>query len=452
MKYFIVLALTLVVSISAVSVNFMSILDGIGIPSTIRTGKLPGDGNRETIFAAELSGKIWAIPEIGSPYVFVDLTNRVLPPNLSDGDYGFQGMDFTNLKKDGFMYFYYAKNGTVGPSLNGNTIDPCNESTLTDIWNTTLYHHINVLEEWFYNENNGSVVFVRTLLNIKWPNGFNPGFSNLRIVDDLDNTLLVALGSATIFDRFNLAQDDDFPHGKLLALDVDDQGWEMTNPIAKISDISDEISNFIAVVGKGLRNIVGLDIEKTGDNLIKYIGMTGESTADSIFTFVDYEDEKTGQMINFGWRAWEGVVDTKVVNDCGSRTTAYYQQAIDLAAKRWPSVLSYYHDDTNPNTISASTIVGIAPYRGDIEGLKNKLIFADFSGFFPNGALAFTTVNKDNLKDLQSYEIITVTNDFPDFLNFYADMSTSIDRKRMFIGIIHGFDPADGEIYEIVEP
>jgi hypothetical protein len=451
MKIFIVFVLVLTICTS-VDVRFESILDNIGIPSTIRTGKIPGDGNRETVFAAELSGKIWAIPEIGSPYVFVDLSNRVLPPNFLDGDYGFHGMDFTNLKTDGLMYFYYAKNGTVGPSLNGDTFDPCNESTLTNIWNTTEFHHINVLEEWFYDKNNDDVVYVRTLLSIKWPNGFNHGFNNLRIVDDLDDALLVALGSATEFDRFNLAQNDDFPHGKLLSIHVDDEDWEMTEPIAKISDIPNEISSFINVVGKGFRNIVGLDIEKKGHNLIKYIGMTGQNTADSVFAFVDYEDEKTEQMINFGWRGWEGSVDTKVVNDCGSRTTAYYQESINLAAKRWPSVVSYYHDDTNPNTISASTIVGIAPYKGDIQGLKNKLIFADLLGFFPNGALAFTTVNRDNLKDLQSYEIINVTNNFPDFLNFYAAMSTNIDKKRIFIGIIHSFDPADGEIYEIVEP
>lgn len=425
----------LAVATNAINVSLTPILSDINLPSTIRTGKFPGQ-HHETIFVSQLNGKIYAIPNSGTPYVFIDLSNRVLQLDENGGDYGFLAQNYERLKDDGLVYFYYSLNQTKGISIDP-VPDPCNITSLNQIWNTSLYHHTNVLEEWFYNGT--TLNFNRRLLNIKWPTQFNHGFNSIQFVDDLD-TMLIALGAGGNYDVLNLAQNDNFPHGKILSIDVFNTGWYMNDPFASFNEIS---NNYLHVVAKGLRNIVSLYTEKYKGNTIKYIAQTGISTYESMYGFEEYN-------INFGFRNFEGLFPSSLVNECGSRSIIYYQNAINTLSNKYNPFCGYNHNDQDFNKISSTTLSGALPYNGNIIELKNKLVFTEFLNTNTGkGALAFANINRNNLQELQDYEIVNVTNVLIPFQSFFSVLGTNSANKELYLGITNNFGPTGSTIYVV---
>lgn len=444
----------------AVTVTLQPLINKTDIIDCVQSQVLPGD-TEETIFASTLPGKILAISPSGTVYTWLDITSRVLHvPFAIDGDYGFLGFQFGKMfKQNGYFYLWYALAGSKGTAVSETPIDVCNILTYNQTWNESIYHHLNVFEEWQWNGTGSS--FVRRLLTEKHPTGFNQGSCNIRYANDLD-TMLLAIGCGDNFGILNLAEDEDFFQGKIVSVDVNDNTWDETTAVARFSELTTTQRYHVYPVAKGLRNIVGVVVDKD----IKWIGLTGEDTCEQIVGFQDYVDQRTGEMVNFGWRAWEGVYPTLFNDFCASNTdnlisatVTYYQQSLDLAAKQWRPAIAYFHND-KPGRISSYVMSGISVYKGNaIPELKGSIVFSDFSQVVPQdnvigqGVLGYSFPNRDNLIELQDYSIVNVNYTFPSPKYFYSFSGTNANGKRMFVAVTTTdffVLPNIGSLYEIV--
>ena len=72
--------------------------------------------------------------------------------------------------------------------------------------------------------------------------------------------------------------------------------------------------------------------------------------------------------INFGWRGWEGELPTSFIRHCADhptldeRTMVYYDETIELSAKRMQPLISYFHKDPRPDKFGGTSLTGVQPY------------------------------------------------------------------------------------------
>ncbi|HBC31853.1 MAG TPA: glucose dehydrogenase, partial [Clostridiales bacterium] len=76
---------------------------------------------------------------------------------------------------------------------------------------------------------------------------------------------------------------------------------------------------------------------------------------------------------------------TPIISNCLSNsslfeeTTAYYNEAINTAAKRILPLTCYYHMDSRPDKFRGTALTGVQPYMGNgIPDLTGCIVFIDF--------------------------------------------------------------------------
>ena len=294
-----------------VRVELKKIIDKIDLPISIRFATLPSE-NTETMFVATQVGEIIAINN-NKARVFLDIRDRVIKLGIKKSAYderGLLGMAFhPDFSVNGKLYLYYSQKGSEGCNPCYEPVNPCNPSSLKQEWNRSDYDHVDVLEEWVYNQSSSICQYNYQLLAISQPFFNNNGKDNL--IFGPDNSLLLGLGDGGgDLDPFNLAQDDDCVLGKLLSIDLTQVKQCDTYPISYLSELPSDVRKAITVLVKGVRNTS----HPSFDNSLSYLPNNGNSI-ESVYSF---DTNNKDQKKNLGWRAWDGLIPTTIEESCNT--------------------------------------------------------------------------------------------------------------------------------------
>ncbi len=460
-----------------VTVRLRPLVQNINLPVVMKTAILPGD-NMERLFIATQVGEIFYIGNEGIK-TLLDIRPKVIKLGKSGGydERGLLGLAFhPQFYYNGVFYLHYSVAGTQGPGALSDSFEPnpCDPSTLNRKWldRDTNYDHIDTVEEWVIQPN-GQPQKRRTLLNVRRPFFNHNGVNSLNFSPETGRLVLTTGDGGSGYDPFNLALDNMEIAGKIIEIDVS-MNTSIHNPpvVTRFDELPPSIQDTLMVTAKGVRNIPGISYQRYQNHYIKYAGNVGQDLAESIFAYVNYNpvpvkqltSSNSPEMINFGWRGWEGVFPTSTIRSCseGSEldemSIAYYNDAVEHSMSRIPPLTSYYHKDPRPEKFEGTALTSVQPYMGKtIPDLTGSVLFTDFarkgdSQGPSKGVLAFTRVRFDGV--LNEYHVIETDYDFGDDSAFFVSLGSNSDQTRLYLGVYGSSKVTDlhqGTIFEIVQ-
>ncbi len=456
----------------------------LNLPTVIKTAILPGDLNEKLMIATQI-GEIYYM-ENGRIRTFLDIRSRIITLGASSGGYderGLLGLAFhPGFSNNGLFYLHYSLAGSQGPGALSASFhpNPCDSRSLNLEWQNreTLYDHIDTVEEWML-PSNGQPQRRRTLLNLRRPFLNHNGVNSLNFSPETGKLVLTTGDGGSGYDPFNIAQNDMEIAGKIIEIDVD-KITNIDNPpvVTRFHELPLPIQETLTVIAKGVRNIPGISFQRFYNQYIKYVGNVGQDLVESIFSFVHYRAVPVTQLthtslmkqatdqedlINLGWRGWEGDLPTSVINRCtanqalNEKSVAYYEDAVETSTQRiWP-LISYYHVDPRPDKFSGTALTGVQAYIGSsIPDLMGSVVFTDFvknedSPPPARGVLAYTKLTTDS--KLNDFSVIETDYDFGSSSAYYVSLGTSMDQSRLYLGIYGSQNVTDynlGTVFEVI--
>lgn len=480
-----------------VSVGLRPIVNGINLPTVLKTALPPGD-TVERLFIATQVGEIYYVAN-DNLRPFLDIRSQVLKLGISNGGYderGLLGLAFhPDFYYTGLFYIHYSVAGTQGPGALPKSDDdmqsqnglpeffapnPCDPSTLSLKWTNrdTRYDHIDTVEEWIL-QTNGVPQKRRTMLNLRRPFFNHNGVNSLNFSPETGKLVLTTGDGGSGYDPFNLSQNDLEIAGKIIEIDVAKNTYIFNPPVVtRFSELPVPIQETLTVIAKGVRNIPGICFQKFYNQYIKYVGNVGQDLVESIFSFVYYKPIPVPQLItasimkssqdgfiNLGWRGWEGALPTAIIKRCpensalDEETIAYYDEAVKTSVQRLCPLISYFHKDPRPEKFEATALTGVQPYMGnDIPGLTGSVVFTDFARHHEHnsqspvrGVLAYTREKTDC--KLNDFSVIETRYNFGSQSSFYVSLGTNMDQTRLYLGVYGSMNVTDfnqGTVLEIV--
>lgn len=455
-----------------VKVSLRPLASRINLPTVIKTAILPGE-KFERLFIATQVGEIYYIGNNGRLENFLDIKSKILQLDSNGGydERGLLGLAFhPKFANNGLFYLHYSIINSQGEgALKGNFIPkPCDERTLNLKWEDRInkYDHIDTIEEWSIKPN-GEKNKRRTILNIRRPFLNHNGVNSLCFSPETNRLLFVNGDGGAGYDPFNLAQDNNEIAGKIIEIDVDKNIFVENVPIVtRFSELPNPIIDIINVIAKGIRNSSGL----TFQNSRKYIGNVGQELVESIFTYEEYSpvparniinNTPIANMINFGWRGWEGIFPTQIVNPCSKNSKqndyrfAYYNEAVALASEHISPLACYFQYDARKSAFEGNALTGVQPYMGSlIPDLNGKIVFTDFYNSkidTPIGILAYT--NSEQHNQLNQISQIEIDYNFYSEPAFFVSLGSNTNHSRLYLGIHTSGKVKDfnqGSVYEII--
>ena len=242
--------------------------------------------------------------------------------------------------------------------------------------------------------------------------------------------------------------------------------------VTRFDELPMNVLNMFSVMAKGVRNITGIAFQKNGENFIKYIGNVGQDLVEAVYSFENYEsipardivrknlraeDAEFG-MINFGWRAWEGMFPTAFIEECENggeqKTIAYYEEAIKTSLKRLLPLTEYFHQDPRPNKFSGTALTGVQVYMGsDVPQLTGKVIFTDIlrktDTNEKRGVLAYT---ENAIRKPNEYRIIEIKNMNPLVPSYFVSLGSNLNQTKLYLGTYESMSVQEknkGIVYEM---
>ncbi|MFH7819636.1 PQQ-dependent sugar dehydrogenase [Neobacillus thermocopriae] len=465
-----------------VKVRLRPIVNGINLPTVLKTAFLPGD-TIESIFIATQVGEVLFIRN-GEIRTFLDIRPQILQLGSSGGydERGLLGLAFhPHFYYNGLFYLHYSVAGTQGPGASPKSFqpNPCDPNTLNLKWENreTDYDHIDTVEEWGINQN-GQPQKRRTLLNIRRPYANHNGVNSLSFSPESGKLVLTTGDGGSGYDPFNLSQDDLEIAGKIIEMDVSRYPYIPSPPtVTRFDELPVTIQHTLTVIAKGVRNITGISYQRYNHQYIKYVGNVGQDLVESIFSFIYYKPLPVRQLIqalsmnmepdqegfiNLGWRGWEGTLPTPIIKSCAThsngdeKTIAYFNEAVKTSVKRIQPLTSYYHQDQRPGKFAGTAITGVQAYMGRaIPALTGSLVFTDLarkdSPAPAQGVLAYTRARMDG--KLNDYHIIETDYAFGSQAAYYVSLGTNMDQTRLFLGVygsVRVTDYNQGTVFEII--
>ena len=463
-----------------INVALRPIVNNINLPTVIKTTILPGD-SMESIFIATQTGEIFYIRN-GAIRLFLDISGQIIELGSNGGydERGLLGLAFhPNFYYNGLFYLHYSVAGTQGRGALSESFmpDPCSQSSLNLKWisRENQYDHIDTVEEWNFQSGNQPRK-LRTLLNLRRPFMNHNGVNSLNFSPETGKLILTTGDGGSGYDPFNLGQDIMEIAGKIIEIDVNINTF--TNnppPVTRFNELPHAIQRILTVIAKGVRNIPGISFQRYYDQYIKYVGNVGQDLVESIFSFIHYEPLPVTEivlasmqnrglnqsdLVNFGWRAWEGDLPTTIIRECFTNslveeTIAYYNEAINTATVRIQPLTCYYHRDMRTDMFSGTALTGVQPYMGnEIPDLTGCVVFTDFvkKGEPPaRGVLAYTKVRADCRQN--DYSVIDVNYNFGSRPAFYVSLGTNSAQSKLYLGAYGSSNVTDfnqGTVFEIV--
>lgn len=458
-------------------VGLRPILSKINLPTVLKTAILPGEST-ERLFIATQVGEIFYT---GNERIrlFLDIRSRVIKLGASGGydERGLLGLAFhPGFSYNGLFYLHYSVAGTQGPGALTEDFkpNPCDPGTLNLKWTNreTQYDHIDTVEEWVLQSNNGPQKR-RTLLNLRRPFFNHNGVNSLNFSPESGKLVLTNGDGGSGYDPFNLSQNDMEIAGKIIEIDVSKNPLIQNPPVVtRFNELPLPIQETLTIMAKGIRNIPGISFQKYYHHYIKYVGNVGQDLVESIFSFVHYKPIPVTRLvqanykldrkgfINLGWRGWEGVFPTPIMRVCGNhpnlnqKTLAYYDEAVKTSARRLPPLTSYFHQDPRPDKFSGSALTAVQAYMGhEIPELTGSVVFTDFARREQNqrGVLAYTRVRLDGQQN--DYQMIETDYDFGSQSTYYVSLGTNLNQTRLYLGVYGSSNVTDlnqGTVFEVV--
>lgn len=456
-----------------VRVNLQALVNNINLPTVIKTAILPGKST-ESLFIATQVGEIFYLAE-NNIRIFLDIRPQVIRLGANGGydERGLLGLAFhPSFNENGLFYLHYSLAGTQGPGALRESFqpNPCNTETLNLKWvnRETQFDHIDTVEEWLL-QSNGQARKQRTLLNLRRPFMNHNGVNSLNFSPESGNLVLTTGDGGLGYDPFNLSQDDMEIAGKIIEIDVSKNVFPNNTPaVTRFNELTLPVQEVLSVIVKGVRNIPGISYQRYYNEYIKYVGNVGQDLEESIYSFIDYTPIPVNQLvqsyssnsntlnrndfINLGWRGWEGIFPTALINICSnnsrlSQIIAYYDDAINVLDYRITPITTYFHVDPRPGKFNGIAVTGVQPYMGTaIPDLTGSVLFTDFSG-----VLAHTKLMTDF--KLNEYEIIEINNRFNSQGAFYTCLGTNMNQTKIYLGAYASPNVTNynqGTIYEII--
>nr|WP_312579266.1 PQQ-dependent sugar dehydrogenase [Sedimentibacter sp.] len=464
-----------------VNVSLRPIVRNLNLPTVIKTATLPGDST-ESLFIATQIGEIFYIRN-GIINLFLDIRQRIIELGSNGGydERGLLGLTFhPDFHYNGLFYLHYTLAGTQGPSaLSGSFMpNPCNQDTLNLEWlnRENQYDHIDTVEEWILHPNVG-IQKRRTLLNNRRPFMNHNGVNSLNFSPETAKLILTTGDGGSGYDPFNLSQDIIEIAGKIIEIDVNDNTL-IDNPtvVTRFNEIPENIISLFTVISKGVRNILGISFQRYYNQYVKYVGNVGQDLVESIFSYIYYKpipvteivqaslqgrELNQENLINLGWRGWEGDFPTAIIRDCSANpslveeTIAFYNEAINTSVSRIHPLTCYYHRDARPDKFRGSSLTGVQPYMGnEISDLTGCIVFTDFARreVSPSrGVLAYTKLRTDCKQN--DYGIIETDYDFGSEAAYYVSLGTNMNQSRLYLGVYGSASVTNfnqGTVFEIV--
>ena len=467
-----------------VKVGLQPLASKINLPTVLKTAMLPGSSS-ERLFIATQVGEIFYI-ENGILEPFLDISQLILKLGASSGGYderGLLGLAFhPEFNSNGMFYLHYSVAGTQGPGALPESFrpDPCEPKTLDLKWlnRDIQYDHIDTVEEWVLHPD-GRPQRHRTLLNIRRPFLNHNGVNSLNFSPETRKLVLTTGDGGSGHDPFNLSQDDMEIAGKIIEIDVDKNTYIHNPPAAtRFYELPISIQEKLTIIAKGVRNIPGISYQKSKDQYIKYVGNVGQDLVESIYSFIHYKPIRVTQLmqtafkkskpdqegfINFGWRGWEGVFPSTIINRCSDSFSmnkeeiVYYDESVKTSVQRLLPLTCYFHRDSRPDKFRGTALTGVQSYMGnEIPDLTGSVVFTDLArneGSPPpvRGLLAYTRVRSDcNLND---FSVIETDYDFGTQSAFYVSLGSNSDQSKLYLGVYGSMNVSDinqGTVFEII--
>jgi hypothetical protein len=466
-----------------VKVRLRPIVNGINLPTVLKTAIPPGD-SMERLFIATQVGEIFYIVN-GGIRTFLDIRSRIIKLGASGGGYderGLLGLAFhPQFTYNGLFYLHYSVAGTQGPGALTDSFqpNPCDPNTLNLRWNNreTKYDHIDTVEEWIFT-GNGQPQKRRTLLNLRKPFFNHNGVNSLNFSPETGKLVFTNGDGGSGFDPFNLAQDNLEIAGKIIEIDVTRNTGISTPPIAtRFDELPLPIQETLAVMAKGVRNIPGICFQRYYNQYVKYAGQVGQELVESIFSFVHYQPIAVTRLvqasvgntelehegfINFGWRGWEGAFPTPIKRTCSTNSNldekivGYYNEAVDTESRRLPPLTCYFHSDSRPDKFAGTALTGVQAYMGNsIPALTGSVVFTDFARKGPSpsptrGVLAYTRLRAD--RKSSDFSMIETEDQFSQSA-YYVSLGSNLYQSSLFLGVYGSMAVTDynkGSVFEIV--
>lgn len=460
-----------------VHVRLKPIVSNLNLPTVLTSTALPGD-TMEKLFIATQVGEIFYVGD-REIRPFLDIRPFIIQLGTSNGGYderGLLGVAFhPEFYQNGLFYLHYSVAGTQGPGAlpDSFTPNPRDPNTLHLQWTDreNKYDHIDTVEEWGL-QMNGMPRKRRTLLNLRRPFANHNGVNSLNFSPETGKLVLTTGDGGSGFDPFNLSQDQMEIAGKILEIDVSKNTFVHNPPVVtRFNELPISIQETLSVIAKGVRNMPGLSFQRINHQYMKYAGNVGQELVESIFAFIDDQpipvtellhSSRQDELINFGWRGWEGIFPTPIIEDCtnnpnsSEKIIAYYDEAVAFSAKRLEPLTSYFHEDKRPDKFAGSSLTGVQVYMGDaIPSLTGSVVFTDFARRdLPSevrGALAYTRVRPDGKQN--DFRIIQTDYDFGSRSAYYVSLGTNLDQSQLFLGVYGSANVTDfnqGTVFEIV--
>jgi hypothetical protein len=468
-----------------VKVGLRPIVSKINLPTVIKTVILPGD-SKETLFIATQIGEIFYIRD-GMLRTYLNIRPRILKLGASRGGYderGLLGLAFhPQFHYNGLFYLHYSVAGTQGPgALPGSFLpNPCDPTTLGLKWENreSQYDHIDTIEEWILPLS-GHSQKRRTLLNLRRPFFNHNGVNSLNFSPETGKLVFTNGDGGSGYDPFNLSQDDMEIAGKIIEIDVAKNTFIQNPPIvSRFNELPVPIQEILTVTVKGVRNIPGIAYQRFQHQYIKYIGNVGQDLIETIFSFGQSKPIPVTQLvqaffmktevnqegfINLGWRAWEGVFPTPIINGCSEnptlneKTIAFYDEAVKLSVRRIQPLTSYYHQDPRPDKFAGTALTGVQAYMGNsIPALTGSVVFTDLARKEETqtparGVLAYTRIRKDC--HLSDFSLIETDYEFGAQPANYVCLGTNLEQSKLFLGVYGSTRVTDfnqGSVFEIIQ-
>ncbi|MDF9408728.1 PQQ-dependent sugar dehydrogenase [Pelotomaculum isophthalicicum JI] len=390
-----------------VKVGLRPIVTNINLPTVLKTTILPGDSDESLFFTTQV-GEIFFIRN-GVIKIFLDIREKILKLGVSAGGYDERGLIGLAFHPEFYyyslFYLHYSVEGTQGPGALPGPFrpDPCDPGTLNLKWTNREinYDHIDTVEEWVL-QSNGQPRKLRTLLNLRRPFLNHNGVNSLNFSPETRKLVLTTGDGGSGFDPFNLSQDDHEIAGKIIEIDVVRNTFIYNPPVVtRFDELPGSIQETLTVIAKGVRNMPGISYQRVNNYYIKYVGNVGQDLVKSIFSFVNYKPIPVTQLvqnssekseldlqrfINFGWRAWEGVLPSSILRKCpanpdlNEKVAAYYDEVVKTSTQRLKPLISYFHEDPRPDKFAGTALTGVQTYMGNsIPGLMGSVVFTDLA-------------------------------------------------------------------------
>lgn len=466
-----------------VKVRLRPMVRQLNLPTVLKTAILPGD-TAERMFIATQIGEIFYIGNRDIK-LFLDIRARIIELGTSNGGYderGLLGLAFhPQFHYNGLFYIHYSVAGTQGPGAPYATFepDPCDPVTLNLSWvnRKTDYDHIDTVEEWIFQANGGPKKR-RTLLNLRRPFANHNGVNSLNFSPQTGKLIFTNGDGGSGYDPFNLSQDDMEIAGKIIEIDVSKNISTDKPPIVtRFNELPYAIQETLTVIAKGVRNMPGIAFQWSHDRYMKYVGNVGQDLEEPIYAFGKYKPVPVSQLIqatskhfkpdpeqliNFGWRAWEGSFPTPILRECTNqaagleKTMAYYNEAAALSATRLRPLTSYFHYDNREDKFEGNALTAIQVCMGKaIPGLTGHVVFTDFfkTGSQPEdrGVLAYTSASANGNQN--DFSEIQVDYDFGSRPAYYVSLGTNLSQTKLYLGVHGSMNVTDfyqGAVYEII--